>query len=300
MSQVLSAFSGAGGDSLGLERAGFEVSVAIDWDKDCCATYRNNFPDADVYKHDVKNISLVRGDVDGVFIGISAGTPCQGSSRLNYRKVGTDRNDLVFEVVRLGVESGAEWILIENVPTFLMKEDLLRAGREAGYNMFATVLNSSDYGVPQMRRRWFCLGLRSKDTFIWPAPSEHAVTVRQAHAMVEHHWGTAKRRPDTLERMKVLDQNPCVWMAISSGTFENGIAWEWDRPAPALVHTEKVYQKLVGEESTISQALASIIQGFPPEFRFSGAKRSVGQQITNACPPQLSEAIGRAIQERYS
>lgn len=300
MSQVLSVFSGAGGDSLGLMRAGFEIESAVDWDKDCCATYRENFPETRVLQKNVKNISLVGGDFDGIIIGISGGPPCQGSSRLNYRKVGLERNELTFEVVRLGDEGKTEWILIENVPTYLMKEDLMKAGREAGYHMFATVLDASNFQVPQKRRRWFCLGLRSKSSFTWPTPSEMTMTVRQAHAMIEKHWGEAKRRPDIIEKMRKLDKTPGVWKPISAGTFANAIAWEWDKPAPTLVHTEKVYQKLVGVDGTISQALSAVIQGFPSNFKFKGAKRSIGQQIVNACPPQLSYHIGRSIIDRYS
>ena len=67
-----------------------------------------------------------------------------------------------------------------------------------------------------------------------------------------------------------------------------------------FANTTKTYQKIVGVPGTIPQSLSALVQGFPSSWKFSGPKRSVAQQIVNACPPPLARAIGNAIMEVIS
>ena len=305
---VLSTFSGAGGDSLGFKLAGFDVQMAVDIDKDCCQTYAQNLREVDVYRKDAQTLSLVRNDFDGMlvtpevrtFAGGSQGTPCQGSSPLNHAKVGEERNELVFVPIRHAVEGNFKFFLIENVPTFELKEELMQAGRDAGYHMFAKELWASDYGVPQRRKRWFCLGLRDYDTFHWPEPIRGPIpTVQKTMDLMERIWGeSTKTSSRMLEAMEELDNSPLKWLTISGKRWKNGVCWKLDAPAPCVVNPSKSYQKIVGVPGKIPLSLLAMIQGFPNQWKFSGSMSSIGQQIVNACPPILVRAIALQIKRR--
>lgn len=291
---VLSAFCGAGGDSLGLSNH-FDITAAVDSDKDCCETFRHNFQETRVYHTDVRNLSLVQGDFDSIISGISGGPPCQGSSRLNYRRVGFKRNELTLEIIRLAKEAKAKWFMIENVPTFMLMKEVLVYGKRHGFTMFSEVLNSMNYGVPQKRRRWFCIGFRDQKAFQFPKGTTLQMTVADVLNQLCDDWGHIERREHIKKRLPILDKRPGVWLPMSPSSFANGIAWNPNEPAPTLVNPTKVYQKIVGHEGTISLALAAGIQGFPPWYIFKGAKKSVAQQIVNACPIGLAWHLGKAI-----
>lgn len=291
---ILSAFCGAGGDTLGLSSY-FDIAAGVDSDKDCCQTFKYNFREASVYHEDVQNFSLVQGDFDCIVSGISGGPPCQGSSRLNFRQVGFKRNELTLEVIRLAKEANAKWFLIENVSTFKMKEQVIVYGKKHGFKMYSKILNSMHYGVAQKRKRWFCIGFRDHNSFQFPKATDVRMTVNDVLNQLYDNWGQIERKDHIKERLHILDKKPGVWLPMSSSNFANGIAWNLNEPAPTLVNPTKVYQKIVGHEDTISLAIAAGIQGFPPWYKFKGAKSSVAQQIVNACPIGLAKHLGQAI-----
>lgn len=304
---VLSTFSGAGGAARGFELAGFDVQMAVDINKNCCSTLRRNLPALDVYRRDIRDLNLVHNDFGGMlvslprrrFTGTEGGTPCQGSSRANYRNVGEERNLLIFEPIRLAVEGNMEFFLIENVPRFKLKAEVMAVGRVAGYHMFQTYLNTANFGVAQNRTRWFCLGLRDCCTFEWPRQRLPAITLNNLLGDMERVWGVSDRiSPEMLQAMEDLDKNPGKWMRISGSTWDNGIAWPRDGRATCIMDTQKCYQKIVGIPGKIPQSLAAMIQGYPNWWDFNGTLSEVSKQITNSCPSSIIEAIALQIKRR--
>jgi DNA (cytosine-5)-methyltransferase 1 len=164
-------FAGAGGLSLGLEQAGFEVAAAVEIDPVHAAVHKFNFPETAVITSSVvgltgaairKAANLGRKRIDLV----AGGAPCQGFSLIGHRALDDPRNSLVKEFVRLVRELDASYFLFENVKGLTIGkhraflEEVIAAFDEAGYAVRTPwkVLNAADFGVPQNRERLFLLG----------------------------------------------------------------------------------------------------------------------------------------------
>jgi DNA (cytosine-5)-methyltransferase 1 len=172
-------FSGAGGLTLGLKRAGFRVAAAVELEQHAFTTYKANHPDVQAFKQDVRTIEgNYLKKVAGGSIDLLAGCPpCQGFSSLTNASTKTDpRNNLVLEMARLVRETKPRALMMENVPGLADRgkrlfNKLLRTLDELGYTYAWDVLQVADYGVPQNRRRLVLLAARNGVTLTMPAPT---------------------------------------------------------------------------------------------------------------------------------
>ena len=178
---AIDLFAGAGGFSLGMEQAGFDVLVAVENDPIHAATYAFNFPLTTVLCTDAANVTgeIIRaaasaswavhypqttgwnGEIDLVF----GGPPCQGFSIKGKRILNDERNHLIFHFCRLVTELSPRYFVMENVPGMAMGQhqviwlqQLLAKFTQAGFSVQTQVLNAADFGVPQRRRRLFFFG----------------------------------------------------------------------------------------------------------------------------------------------
>jgi DNA (cytosine-5)-methyltransferase 1 len=183
------AFSGAGGLSLGLHQAGFDVRLSFDFDSLSIETQKLNgryfspshIPLAASIQEMLggnllKRLGLKRGDL----ALLAGGPPCQGFS---IQRIGEDddkRNDLVHSFIKLVEEIFPRFFLMENVPGLLGqrgKETYQAATKMAaklGYFVHAQILDAADFGVPQRRRRVFVVGERidsGLERFEFPIPN---------------------------------------------------------------------------------------------------------------------------------
>ena len=184
-------FSGAGGLTLGLLNAHFDVLLSSDLSKACALTHRHNLPTIPFFNADVADLSasdiflttgLRRGELD-MLVG---GPPCQGFSIIGQRVLDDPRNRLFGDFIRLAGELRPKVAVIENVPGLatLGKGVLLReigaAFRSLGYNAHCAELLAAQYGVPQMRWRMFFIAWRD-DLGIegagFPSPSHGSLGV---------------------------------------------------------------------------------------------------------------------------
>lgn len=210
-------FAGAGGLSLGLERAGFKGVFAVEQDKWAAETYSVNHPDTPVLVRDIKTIddseiqSLVKDPVD-VIVG---GPPCQGFSHANAarRDPKDPRNSLFQEFVRFARVIQPTICVVENVPGLLRTK--MSSGRTAisaiesafldiGYVANWRVLNAADFGVPQTRERLFIVAIREEFStleFDWPLPT--------------HSCDGAAKQSDFFASSDKQLRHVCLWDAIS-------------------------------------------------------------------------------------
>ncbi|WP_260146056.1 DNA cytosine methyltransferase [Streptomyces sp. 2132.2] len=193
-------FSGAGGLSLGLKRAGWTVAAAVDKDERALETHRHNFPgmslslDLGSPGDREKLLSLFEGvKVDLV----AGGPPCQPFSRAGSAKIRSlvkagvrDQHDLRKELWRAYIEIvlalRPRAVLMENVPDMGLADDF-RVVRiidemleDADYATQVQLVDAWKFGVPQHRRRLILLARLDSHEFRWPAPSDDKVTLRDA------------------------------------------------------------------------------------------------------------------------
>ena len=197
---VADLFCGAGGLSLGLERAGMTVAIGIDHDDYAITTHRAHHGGLsaswDLYDPETVNRlgELVRDLEISVVCG---GPPCQPFSRAGrgiirslvergVRGESDTRRDLwqsFLDVVRVGRPRA---VLMENVPDMafdrgmVIIRTIISELESWGYGVEARLLNAADHGVPQTRRRLFVMAVRDGISPIWPEPTPMQVSLIDA------------------------------------------------------------------------------------------------------------------------
>ena len=189
---AVSLFSGAGGLDLGVESAGFQTRVAVEWDADAADTMMKN---ADRYFRGLQDV--VRADLYPLAAGADSGVrtrdilraggfsrgerpdllvggpPCVAFSKsgfwLDWKRDGVDpAASLLQAYTRVLAEARPRFFILENVYALTFKNKasepalrrLLDEVTKAGYKWTEGVLNAADYGVPQLRPRYFLVGAR--------------------------------------------------------------------------------------------------------------------------------------------
>lgn len=168
-------FAGAGGLSLGLEQAGYEIAAAVEYDPIHAAVHEFNFPYGATFCADVSKITgkQIREESE---IGdreihlVAGGPPCQGISMIGRRAIDDPRNALLKEFVRVVLELRPRYFLMENVAGLmvgnhrqLIDEVVEMVEASGDYRVLTPikVLQAADYGTPQSRRRVILLGARN-------------------------------------------------------------------------------------------------------------------------------------------
>jgi len=164
---AIDLFSGAGGLTLGLEKAGFRVVAAVEVSEKVSETFKANHPLVTLLTKDICNVSgkdiLDAAGVESIDL-VAGCPPCQGFSKLTDKYDKEDpRNRLVLEMARLIVELKPRTLMMENVPGLAQRgkpllDAFLVTVRSAGYQVDPQVLQLANYGVPQSRRRLVALG----------------------------------------------------------------------------------------------------------------------------------------------
>jgi DNA (cytosine-5)-methyltransferase 1 len=175
----LDLFSGAGGLSLGLSRAGWTPSLAVDSWPDAVATYRRNFSGHDVADLDIRELTAARlaellGEEPDWVVG---GPPCQGFSTVGKRLRHDPRNLLVREFHRVVKTLRPAGFVIENVlglKDMRFQDGVIELFDDLGYDVSFHVLRAADYGIPQLRRRVVFVGHRDQGFFGRPEASLRA------------------------------------------------------------------------------------------------------------------------------
>lgn len=228
--RAIDLFCGAGGLTLGLRRAGWDVLAGIDVDEAVGDTYRSNNPGSRFLAADLRSVTdaeilALAGDAPRRELLLAGCAPCQPFSKQRRRRGLARRADgaLLGQFARLVVALRPGSVLMENVPGitavpgFSSFRRFLRVLRDCGYNCDHGVLNARDFGVPQHRRRCVLLAVHGSEaslpTPVVRDPVRGGVTVRagigrfptiaagEAHRRVPNHVA-AGLSPLNLERMR--------------------------------------------------------------------------------------------------
>lgn len=185
---VADLFAGVGGMSEGFKMAGFNISFAVEFDKDIAYAYQQNHEgtkmfNSDICQLDVKELHKEFPDID-VIIG---GPPCQGFSQKGKRlSLDDPRNFLFMQYVRFVKEFKPKYFVLENVPAIIttskgyFKDQIVKAFSDLGYDVKYGILSASDYGVPQERHRAVFLGQKGKLEIDLPKPNGMHTTIKDA------------------------------------------------------------------------------------------------------------------------
>lgn len=320
--RAIDLFSGCGGLTLGLKKAGFRVIGAIENDALAVETYKGNHRLVEVWAKDIRKVSprqvmrqlrLRPGQLD-----LLAGCPpCQGFSTmttLNGHVTGLDsRNDLVFEFIRFVRALKPKALMLENVPGLAKDARLHRIVRELkcmGYVCTFGVLNAADYGVAQRRRRFVLLAGRNKE-ISFAKQMYRRVTVRDAL-----RFSASDLRRDPLHNIperRTLRISRLIKKIPHNGGSRNDLhasqqldchrrcdgfkdvygRMAWNKVAPTI--TGGCFNPSKGRflhptsNRTISLREAALLQSFPANYFFSlkGGKSGAAQLIGNALPPEF-------------
>jgi DNA (cytosine-5)-methyltransferase 1 len=169
--KVVSLFAGCGGSSLGYSMAGYDVRLAVEWDKGATDVYQRNFPTTQVFQGDIANLSVAEalelaGVVPGELDILDGSPPCQGFSTAGKRKFNDSRNQLFLEYVRLLEGFAPKVFVMENVSGLIKGKmklafaEMTRALKAVGYTVSCRLLNAWWYGVPQDRKRVIWIGTK--------------------------------------------------------------------------------------------------------------------------------------------
>ena len=342
-------FCGCGGLSKGFLDAGYNVLLGIDFDDAALETFQKNHGTAkalklDLFNHD--NISCITDylkennlELD-VLIG---GPPCQGFSIAGPRNKDDKRNRLYSAMVKLADRTKPKAVLLENVPGMLQTNGGIGAKRivadfnEIGYTMIPKLLYAPDFGIPQIRKRVFFVGLRDNTkSFEFPHPildKNHYITCEQAISDLPELKGIYGEE---------IQQYPCSpqseyqrLMRSHSKEIHNHIGTIHDEKTLkflAMIPEGKNYKALPKEYEGIykyHEALtryhskkpsltintchrshfhykydriptvreSARLQSFPDDFIFYGTKAQQYRQVGNAVPPLLGKAIAEQLKK---
>jgi DNA (cytosine-5)-methyltransferase 1 len=296
--------AGAGGQSLGLEQAGFSHLAAVELDGEACRTLALNRPAWHRVQMDVH--SFDGRDYRGVDL-LAGGVPCPPFSIAGKQLGADDERDLFPQALRLVEECEPAAVMLENVrglasPRFAGYRDQVVARLLGlGYQLDWQILNACEFGVPQLRPRFILVAMKpaSFRHFSWPHPA-----------------GTAPTVGETLRDLMAADGWPGAdaWARKAHGIGPTLVGGSRKHGGPDLGPTRarEAWLKLgvdgkgladypprrndpVDHPPRLTVPMAAAIQGFPAQWRFSGRKTASYRQVGNAFPPPVARAVGASI-----
>jgi len=187
--KIIDLFSGVGGLSLGFRLEGFEVVLANEIDTEIASSYKKNHAETKMINEDITGL-----DIEEVFEkyknkidGIIGGPPCQGFSQKGQRKtIKDERNFLFLYFYNVVKYIKPMFFVMENVPNLLtaengyFKDEILSLFGSIGYSLSLGIIDASDFGVPQKRRRAVVFGCYGSQKIELPKSTVQKVTIWDA------------------------------------------------------------------------------------------------------------------------
>jgi DNA (cytosine-5)-methyltransferase 1 len=322
--KVVSFFAGAGGLDLGFEKAGFDVVWANEFDKEIWETYENNHKKTVLDRRSIVDIpSTDVPDCDGII----GGPPCQSWSEAGSKKgIADKRGQLFYEFMRILADKKPKFFLAENVSGML-----LPAHREAlatikqmftdiGYELTFQLLNVSDFGVPQDRKRVFFVGYRKdlglKFQFPNATTPEKKITLEKAIGDLKNTVLPAKPGNCTNGGKCIVINHEYMIGGFSSIFMSRNRVRSWDEvsftiqaggrhapihpQAPKMRFIDQNHREFVKGKEHLYRRLSirecARIQTFPDGFTFYYDSVVAGyKMIGNAVPVRVGKILAQKI-----
>lgn len=300
--------AGAGGQAIGLERAGFRHVALVEIDRHACATLHANSAKHDL-KWDVRQADLRTFDARefaGKIDLLAGGLPCPPFSRAGKQLGEDDERNLWPTALRIIGEVRPRAVMFENVRGILdaVFEDFRLRFQNAkelrGYVPSWRLLNASDYGVPQLRPRVVFVAIRKADAAAWDWPtvlSDAPPTVadRITDLLAANGWrGARKWAKQATEIAPTIvggslkhggpDLGPTRARKQWASLGVDGLGIADAAPTKDFIGTPRLTVRMVAR-----------LQGFPDDWDLVGGKTATYKQVGNAFPPPVAEAVATRI-----
>lgn len=350
MRKLISLYSGAGGMDYGFEAAGFETAVALEFDHDCCETLRRNrrWPviERSIFEVPTTELLATAGLKPKEADLLIGGPPCQPFSKAGYwahgdsARLDDPRADTLGAYLRVVEEALPKAFVLENVSGLafsgkdeglqLLLSRIAQINRKTKSNYKPTfrVLNAAEFGVPQLRERFFMVASRDGTQFSFPSP-RFALPSEQPLLLdvdglppLRTAWDALGDldEPDDAEHLAMRGKWADLLPSIPEG---NNYLWHTDRGGglPLFGWRRRYWTFLlklaksrpswtiqaqpgpaVGpfhwNNRRLSMRELCRLQTFPDDVVIVGKHASVHKQLGNAVPSLLAEVIGREVRRQ--
>lgn len=293
MIKAVDLFAGCGGLTLGFQNAGIDVKAAFEFWDVAAQCYEDNF-DHPVFQIDLSNVDFASSVITPFHPDmIIGGPPCQDFSHAGKR----------IEAERAGLTGSFANIVAKVLPNYFVMENVDRAEKsnayayaretlkDAGYGLTEMVLDASFCGVPQKRKRFFCIGILGGEDDAVKEILERNMSDRET--TIRDYFGDSLgfeyyyRHPRNYSRRGIFSiDEPAPTMRGVNRPVPKGYPGHPNDP----IQINPDVRALTTKER-------SLIQTFPDTFRWEGSKTDMEQMIGNAVPVKLAEFVARALIE---
>ena len=291
--KAVDLFAGCGGMSLGFQNAGFNIVAAFEFWDIAAECYEKNFSHP-VFRTDLSDVDLAVKQIS-VFSPdlIIGGPPCQDFSHAGKR-IESSRASLTESYAKIVSNIHPKYFVMENVDRAEKSHAFEKAKtvfKNAGYGLTQMVLDASKCGVPQKRKRFFCIGALGKDDDFMRDILISGIQSKEP--TLRDYFG------DTLD-FEFYYRHP--------RNYNRRAVFSIDEPAPTMRGVNrpvpKGYPGHPNDACPISDNIRalttlerSLIQTFPATFKWCGNKTEMEQMIGNAVPVKLAEYVASALQQ---
>lgn len=308
--KFIDLFSGIGAFHLALSKHGAECVYASEWDKYAKKTYYENFniePEGDITK--ISEDSIPDHDI------LCAGFPCQAFS-ISGKQTGFDdaRGTLFFEVARIVNKKRPKIVFMENVRNFEKHDNgktiqvVANTLYELGYNFNYEILDASDFGLPQSRKRIYMVAIRKDlniNDFAFPIGFKSSVCLNDILMKDEDTNEFIIERQDTFldfEKIKKIEEEKHVYLKpIRVGTINKGGQGEriyspWGHSITLSAYGGGPGSKtgcyyINGRVRKLSPRECARIQGFSDDYVIPVSNAQAWKQFGNSIPVNVLDEI---------
>lgn len=320
---IISLFSGAGGMDLGFKNAGFNISIANEFDKKIWETFEKNH-DSPLIKGDIRKINL---DDLGYADGIIGGPPCQSWSEAGSLKgIEDDRGQLFFDYIKVLNRVKPKFFVAENVNGMMSKrhseavQKILKLFEGAGYDVFLEVVDAIDFNVAQNRKRVFYIGFRKdlnvSDFELVKPKNLQYLTLKDVIEDLQDNAIPALEKNKTNGSNCLVANHEYYIGGFSSMFMSRNRVRSWNEPSftiqasgrQAPLHPQAPKMQLVAKDKRIfvpgkehlyrrlSVREVARIQGFPDDFIFHYENlNDAYKMIGNAVPINLAYYVAVSV-----